>query len=96
MFDRVLNMPLYTNKGKKNLSLLKTLKTPNFNRQNETKTEKDHKNQLLKKVFLWNHHFVLMENRVALAHTTKKWFAFGLYSSSMESNNMVSKTYSHR
>ena len=52
MFDRVLNMPLYTNKEKKNLSLLKTLKTPNFNRQNETKTEKDHKNQLLKKVFL--------------------------------------------
>ena len=47
MFDRVLNTPLNMNEEKKNLSLLKTLKTPNFKRPNETKTEKDHnKNQL--------------------------------------------------
>ena len=39
---QVLDTPVYTNKEKKNLSLLKTLKTPNFKRQNETKTEKDH------------------------------------------------------
>ena len=52
MFDRVLNTPLHTNEEKKNLSLLKTLKTPNFKRRNETKTEKDHnKNQLWKKYF---------------------------------------------
>ena len=47
MFDRVLNTPLHTNEEKKNLSLLETLKTPNFKRRNKTKTEKDHnKNQL--------------------------------------------------
>ena len=47
MFDRVLNTPLNINEEKKNLSLLKPLKAPNFKRRNETKTEKDHnKNQL--------------------------------------------------
>ena len=46
ILDRVLNTPLHTNEEKKNLSLLTTLTTPNFNRQNETKTEKNHnKNQ---------------------------------------------------
>ena len=40
-------MHLHTNEEKKNLNLLKTLKTLNFKGQNETKTEKDHKkNQL--------------------------------------------------
>ena len=52
MFNRVLNTPLHANEEKKNLSLLKTLKTPNFKRRNETKTEKDHnKNQLQKQSF---------------------------------------------
>ena len=52
MFDRVLNTPLRTNEEKKNFSLLKTLKTPNFKRRNETKTEKNHnKNQLQKRSF---------------------------------------------
>ena len=52
MFDRVLNTTLHTNEEKKNSSLLKTSKTPNFKRRNETKTDKNHnKNQLQKKYF---------------------------------------------
>ena len=37
-----------------------------------------------------------MEIRIALARTTKNLVAFALYPSSTESNNMVSKTFSHR
>ena len=45
MFDMVLNTHLHKNEEKKDSSLLKTLKTPNFKRRNEAKTENDHTNK---------------------------------------------------
>ena len=45
MLDRVLDTPLHTKKEKKNLNLLKTLKTPKSKRRNRAKTEEDHVNK---------------------------------------------------
>ena len=75
MFVKFLNLPVHMNENKKNLTLRKALKTPNFKGRNETKTEKDHIRRKInskKKFFVKSYYyFDLMKPRAGWARTAK-------------------------